>query len=101
VDRWTRNRVAVAGDAAHAMSPVLGQGAGAGFEDAAMLAELLTTPRLSAPAALASYERLRKPEAQPLQRLAHAVSQALSTGKPPSATFAVDANRPGGIPAVA
>ena len=101
VDTWTRNRVAVAGDAAHAMSPVLGQGAGAGFEDAALLAELLTTPRLSVPAALASYERLRKPEAQPLQRLAHAVSQALSTGKPPSEIFAVDANRPGGVPAVA
>ena len=94
---WTRNRVALAGDAAHAMSPVLGQGAGAGFEDAAMLAELLTTPRLPVPLALASYESLRKPEAQSLQRLSHATSEAMSTGASPKEIFATVANRPGGV----
>jgi 2-polyprenyl-6-methoxyphenol hydroxylase-like FAD-dependent oxidoreductase len=97
VDNWTRNRIAVAGDAAHAMSPVLGQGAGAGFEDAAMLAELLTTPRLSVPLALASYEKLRKPEAQSLQRLSHATSQALSTSTLPSEIFGQAAGQPGGV----
>lgn len=35
-----RGRVALAGDAAHAMTPDLGQGAGAGFEDAAALTAL-------------------------------------------------------------
>ena len=97
VDTWARNRVAGAGDAAHAMSPVLGQGAGAGFEDAAMLAELLTTPRLPAPLALASYEKLRKPEAQSLQRLSHATSRALSTSTLPSEIFGQAAGRPGGV----
>ncbi|MFF1820107.1 FAD-dependent oxidoreductase [Kribbella sp. NPDC058245] len=98
-DTWTRNRVALAGDAAHAMSPVLGQGAGAGFEDAAMLAELLTTPRLSVPLALASYEKLRKPEAQSLQRLSHATSQAMSSSTLPSDIFDQAADRPGGVQA--
>ncbi len=37
-----RGRVAVAGDAAHAMTPDLGQGAGAGFEDAAALCGLVS-----------------------------------------------------------
>jgi FAD-dependent urate hydroxylase len=95
VDTWVSNRVALAGDAAHAMSPVLGQGAGAGFEDAAMLAELLTTPRLPIPIALASYEKLRKPQAQALQRLAQATSDGLSAGTPPSKVFASVANLPG------
>lgn len=97
VDSWVRNRVAIAGDAAHAMSPVLGQGAGAGFEDAATLAELLTTPRLPAPMALASYERLRKPEAQSLQQLSHATSEAMSTSSSPIEIFPNIANPPGGV----
>ncbi|MGH7869455.1 MAG: FAD-dependent oxidoreductase [Candidatus Dormibacteraceae bacterium] len=33
---WARNRVAIMGDAAHAMSPMGGQGAGVGLEDAAL-----------------------------------------------------------------
>jgi FAD-dependent urate hydroxylase len=97
VDTWVHNRVAVAGDAAHAMSPVLGQGAGAGFEDAAMLAELLTTPRLPVPLALASYEKLRKPEAQSLQRLSHATSRALGASTLPGEIFGQVADRPGGV----
>jgi FAD-dependent urate hydroxylase len=84
---WARNRVAIAGDAAHAMSPVLGQGAGAGFEDAAVLADLLATPRLPAPLALASFENLRKPEAQSLQRLALTASEAMSTSSSPNQIF--------------
>ncbi|RJQ75641.1 FAD-dependent monooxygenase [Pseudonocardiaceae bacterium YIM PH 21723] len=97
VDTWSKGRVAIAGDAAHAMSPVLGQGAGAGFEDAAILAELLTTPELSLPLALASFERLRKPEAQSVQRLAHATGQAFGAGAPPSKIYALDSTRPGGV----
>lgn len=37
-----RGRVALVGDAAHAMTPDLGQGAGAGFEDAAALSDLVS-----------------------------------------------------------
>jgi len=47
-----RGRVALAGDAAHAMTPDLGQGAGAGFEDAAALASLLDGAREGADAVL-------------------------------------------------
>lgn len=64
---WARGRVAIAGDAAHAMSPALGQGGGAGLEDAAVLSDLLTAPGLPVEQALSGYERLRRPAAQELQ----------------------------------
>lgn len=38
---WAKGRVAIVGDAAHSMSPALGQGAGVGMEDADQLAALL------------------------------------------------------------
>ncbi|MFI9389031.1 FAD-dependent oxidoreductase [Kutzneria sp. NPDC052558] len=79
VERWTRNRVAVMGDAAHAMSPMLGQGAGVGFEDAALLADLLAMPDLPVPQALASYERIRKPAAQRVQRLARHTTEIVGS----------------------
>jgi len=87
VDVWTRNRVAVMGDAAHAMSPLLAQGTGVGFEDAAMLAELLTTPDLPVPIALASYERLRKPGAQQIQRAAYEVTRGIGNRSAPTDLF--------------
>ncbi|MFF1448171.1 FAD-dependent oxidoreductase [Streptomyces sp. NPDC058274] len=90
VDTWVRNRVAIAGDAAHAMTTVVGQGAGAGFEDAALLADLLTTPHLSIPPALASFEALRKPEAQFLQRYSHGISKAMSVTTSPRKIFTSD-----------
>ncbi|MFB6990723.1 MULTISPECIES: FAD-dependent oxidoreductase [unclassified Streptomyces] len=64
---WARGRVAIAGDAAHAMSPALGQGAGAGFEDAAVLSDLLTAPGLPVEHALAGYEQIRRPAVHDLQ----------------------------------
>ena len=87
VDIWARNRVAVMGDAAHAMSPMLAQGTGVGFEDAAMLAELLTTPDLPVPIALASYERLRKPEAQQMQRAAYEATRRIGHKSAPTELF--------------
>ena len=39
--RWVHGRVALLGDAAHAMTPDLGQGAGMAIEDAVVLADLL------------------------------------------------------------
>ncbi|EJC97543.1 FAD/NAD-binding domain-containing protein [Fomitiporia mediterranea MF3/22] len=66
------NHVALAGDAAHAMTPHLGIGAGQGIEDAYILATLLTHPlttRKTIRDALKVYESVRLPYANEIQRL--------------------------------
>jgi 2-polyprenyl-6-methoxyphenol hydroxylase-like FAD-dependent oxidoreductase len=83
VDQWVNNRIGLIGDAAHAMSPVRGQGAGVGFEDAALLAELLALPHTPAPLALRNYERIRKPLAQAIQAESHAATIDLQRPPPP------------------
>jgi 2-polyprenyl-6-methoxyphenol hydroxylase-like FAD-dependent oxidoreductase len=61
-------RVALLGDAAHAMTPNLGQGACAAIEDAAALAALVSEYD-EVPAALAAYDRQRrKPTARLVRR---------------------------------
>lgn len=57
VATWRTDRVVLIGDAAHAAAPATGQGAALALEDAAELAELLVTD----PAALAEFERRRRP----------------------------------------
>ncbi|GAB4510416.1 MAG: NAD(P)/FAD-dependent oxidoreductase [Haliangiales bacterium] len=57
--RWHRGRVVALGDAAHATSPQLGQGANLALCDAAALARSLEGHD-SLPAALAAYSRSRK-----------------------------------------
>ncbi len=55
-------RIALLGDAAHAMTPDLAQGAGQAFEDAATLGALLHgISATDAPAALARYDDIRGP----------------------------------------
>lgn len=61
--RWWRPRVVLLGDAAHAVTPNLGQGAGLAIEDAAALAQVLATMGPS-DAALARYEGFRRPRAE-------------------------------------
>ncbi|WP_328923830.1 FAD-dependent monooxygenase [Streptomyces sp. NBC_00190] len=62
-------RVALLGDAAHAMTPNLGQGACQALEDAVTLAaELAAGPGL--PAALARYDAARRPRTQAVTRAA-------------------------------
>jgi 2-polyprenyl-6-methoxyphenol hydroxylase-like FAD-dependent oxidoreductase len=87
VDEWTRNRVTLMGDAAHAMSPIRAQGTGVGLEDAALLAELLTTPDLPVPTALASYEKLRKPDAQEMQRASYEAGRRIGNRTVPTDLF--------------
>ena len=55
--------VVLLGDAAHAVTPNMGQGAGLAIEDACCLANVLDRPRPLAEA-LADYERLRRPRAK-------------------------------------
>ncbi|MGW8776454.1 FAD-dependent monooxygenase [Streptomyces sp. NPDC055796] len=64
---FVRGRVALMGDAAHAMTPNLGQGACQALEDAVTLAHCLdTTPDVAA--ALRSYDLLRRPRTQAITR---------------------------------
>jgi salicylate hydroxylase len=65
IPRWTSGRVTLLGDAAHPMLPYLGQGACQALEDGAVLANALADRRFAGDpvAALAAYERVRRPRA--------------------------------------
>jgi 2-polyprenyl-6-methoxyphenol hydroxylase-like FAD-dependent oxidoreductase len=80
---WSRERVVLLGDAAHAMSPSAGQGASLAIEDALVLARSLAVEPNRA-SALASYERARRPR---VERIAK-VARRSSNGKVPSSSFA-------------
>ncbi len=64
--RWSFGRVALLGDAAHAMLPFLAQGAAQAIEDAAALVQALSTHR-DAAAALKAYETVRRMRASRIQ----------------------------------
>lgn len=60
LQRWTRGRVALIGDACHAMLPHHGQGANQSIEDAAVLVGLLAEHGRDVGGALERYPRLRR-----------------------------------------
>lgn len=66
---WSRGRIVLLGDAAHATTPNLGQGGAQAIEDAWVLADQLATHAYDYPAALANYERIRKPKADRIVRI--------------------------------
>lgn len=68
LERWSVGRIALLGDAAHAMLPFFAQGAAQALEDACVLAACLQrADRASVPAALQRYEALRRPRASQVQ----------------------------------
>jgi len=67
VSRWHEQRVVLLGDAAHPMTPNLGQGAGQAIEDAAVLDRCLATTD-TIDAALRRYETLRVTRANSIVR---------------------------------
>lgn len=85
--RWSADRMVLLGDAAHAMVPHHGQGANQTLEDAAVLADLLagTTSDADLPAALATYERLRRCRTRQVARSAWVTSPLLHLPDGPAA----------------
>ncbi|MGO8919615.1 MAG: FAD-dependent monooxygenase [Stellaceae bacterium] len=59
IARWTRNRIALMGDAAHPMYQYVAQGACQAIEDALALASRVAAAPDDVPAALAGYEQAR------------------------------------------
>lgn len=68
IPRWTEGRVALPGDAAHAMTPNLGQGGAQAVEDGISLARGVRL-RGASERALKEYERPRRPRAAALVKL--------------------------------
>jgi salicylate hydroxylase len=83
IPAWTSGRVTLLGDAAHPMLPYLGQGACQALEDGAVLANALSVRGFAHDpvAALAAYERTRRPRASQVVLTARArgVSNHLPT----------------------
>ena len=71
-DEWARDRMVLLGDAAHAMTPNIGQGAGMAMEDAAALAEELAA-RGKIEEALTRYVRRRKPRVELVMKVSREV----------------------------
>lgn len=72
--RWGEGRMTLLGDAAHAMTFDIGQGAAQSIEDAVVLSRLLGTSQ-DPQASLREYERVRMPRTQRLQKIARNVGR--------------------------
>jgi kynurenine 3-monooxygenase len=66
------HKIALIGDAAHAIVPFYGQGMNCGFEDCVVLNELIEKHQENWEAILEDYETLRKPDGDAIADLAHA-----------------------------
>lgn len=73
---WHDGRVVISGDAAHACTPHLTQGAGMALEDAIVLAEEVSVPDRSLEQALCAYGERRYPRAKVIQDASRGVLEA-------------------------
>ncbi|NUW46087.1 FAD-dependent monooxygenase [Nonomuraea rhodomycinica] len=81
VDSYVSGRVALLGDAAHALTPDLGQGAAQALEDAVTLTALLGSGG-EVEEALARYDRARRPRAQQVVRASAQVGRVIQLRNP-------------------
>jgi 2-polyprenyl-6-methoxyphenol hydroxylase-like FAD-dependent oxidoreductase len=79
--RWSEGRVVLVGDAAHATTPGVGQGAAQAIEDAVVLAGRLA-PGGDLAAALAEYEAIRRPRAEAVLKMSRRVDKAAQLASP-------------------
>ncbi|MQY09275.1 FAD-dependent monooxygenase [Actinomadura macrotermitis] len=80
---FATGRAALLGDAAHAMTPNLGQGANQALEDAVTLAALLDAhPHV--PDALAAYDRERRPRTQKIAARSRRIGAVAHWASPPA-----------------
>ncbi|MFN7094812.1 MAG: FAD-dependent monooxygenase [Burkholderiales bacterium] len=73
--------IALIGDAAHTIHPLAGQGVNLGFEDAALLADILASRQayqLGDTALLAKYNQLRLPKIRQMQLICHSLQRLFS-----------------------
>jgi 2-polyprenyl-6-methoxyphenol hydroxylase-like FAD-dependent oxidoreductase len=83
---WGRGSVTLLGDAAHATTPNLGQGACMALEDAVVLAHCLSTVR-PVESALREYERLRIPRTAAVVRTSWQTGRVLQMNQPVLESF--------------
>jgi 2-polyprenyl-6-methoxyphenol hydroxylase-like FAD-dependent oxidoreductase len=79
--RWSEGRVVLVGDAAHATTPGVGQGAAQAIEDAVVLADRLARSGDLA-AALGEYESIRRPRAEAVLKLSRRADRAAQLASP-------------------
>jgi len=87
VHRYTDTRLALAGDAAHGIHPIAGQGLNLGFRDAIALADLLIAAHVKgadpgAPALLARYQAMRRPDNLMMLAATDALDRLFSNDNP-------------------
>jgi 2-polyprenyl-6-methoxyphenol hydroxylase-like FAD-dependent oxidoreductase len=79
--RWSHGRIVLVGDAAHATTPGVGQGAAQAIEDAVVLADQLAGSD-DLGAALGEYEAIRRPRAEAVLKMSHRVDKAAQLASP-------------------
>jgi 2-polyprenyl-6-methoxyphenol hydroxylase-like FAD-dependent oxidoreductase len=75
-------RIALLGDAAHAVTPDLGQGGAMALEDGAELTAALTRDAVDVPRALAAFDAARRPRTQALVRASARVARIAQLAHP-------------------
>jgi 2-polyprenyl-6-methoxyphenol hydroxylase-like FAD-dependent oxidoreductase len=90
LERWSEHNVVLLGDAAHAMTPNLGQGGAQAIEDASILAEQCDTSN-SVAEALRAYESVRMPRTRWIAKTSWEFGQ-IAHWRNPLARWARDAS---------